>query len=44
MEPERNSVIIRGYSHDDLNKEAAIDAVPDSNGIASGHRDPIALR
>ena len=43
-EPEEVSVERRGYVYCDVHKQAAIVAVPDSNGIISGSRDSIALR
>ena len=41
--PEETSVTRRGDCYFDCHEQAAIVAVPDSNGIRSGRRDPIAL-
>ena len=42
-EPEETSVAQRGYFYWDVHEQAAIVAVPDSNGVVDGCRDPIAL-
>ena len=44
VEPEEASIAARRYFYWDVHEEAAILAVPDSNGFTSGCRDSIALR
>ena len=44
VEPEEAGIEARRYFYWDVHEEAAILAVPDSNGFACGCRDSIALR
>ena len=45
MEPEETSIVPRGYLSLDVDKQAAVATVPDSNGsISSGRRDATSFR